>query len=506
MPAEEAPVLNILLVEDNPGDAQLICAELEECSSPRFHIKCVDRLSAALASLSHVAVDVVLLDLNLPDSTGADTFRTMLTQMPDIPVLVLTGQMDEKLATEAVRNGAQDYLIKGETARTVLVRAIRYAIERKETARNLRHKHRMETVGELVGGIAHDFNNLLMIISAHTELAMDRVAEESPVRHNLDRIGEAATRAAILTRQLLAFSRKQTLQPTVLDLNQVVAELSNILRRSIPENVAIELRLASAPVQVKLDRYQLDQAILNLALIARDAMPNGGSLTIEVKTADENPAGNAATASALLKITDSGTGMDSTTRSKIFEPFFTTKQRGHGTGLGLSMVQGFVMQSKGHISVQSELGKGTSFDLCFPLCQEKRNAAQPVDRKVAGLAGRGKTVLVVEDEGNARDAIVKFLEAHGHKAVGAADGREALGLFHSLGIAFDVLLTDVIMPTMGGRELAFQLFGADAIHKTLFMSGYAPTDLAQTSVLDERIRLLQKPFPLADLLLRLEQF
>ena len=375
--------------------------------------------------------------------------------------------------------------------------------ERRALEQQLRQSQKMEAIGRLAGGIAHDFNNLLMVISGYSEFLLERLGPDPALRGPAKEISAAAERATALTRQLLAFSRKQMLAPKVLDLNAVVTENLKMLTRLIGEDIDLVMIPGAELGPVKADPSQVEQVILNLSVNARDAMPQGGKLTIETAnvTLDENYARIHSPLKAgdyvMLAISDTGVGMDSETQSRIFEPFFTTKGP-KGTGLGLSMVYGIVKQSGGYVWVYSEPGKGTSFKVYLPRVTEVSEmvgdsvptSAPTVDR--AAL----ETILVVEDEANLRRLTRQFLENRGYTVLDAADGAGAVEICVAHQGTIHLLLTDVIMPGMNGRELAKRVSEIRPNTKVLYMSGYTENAIGHNGTLDKGITLLQKPFTL----------
>jgi len=366
----------------------------------------------------------------------------------------------------------------------------------------LRQAQKMEAIGRLAGGIAHDFNNLLMVISGYSEFLLERVGADPRLRGPAQEISNAAQRATALTRQLLAFSRKQMLVPKMLDLNEVVAENLKMLTRMIGEDIDLVMVPGPALGAVRADPGQIDQVIMNLAVNARDAMPQGGKLTIETAnvTLDENFARTHTPLTpgdyVMLAISDTGVGMDNETQSRIFEPFFTTKGV-KGTGLGLSTVYGIVKQSGGFIFVDSQPQRGTAFRAYFPRVDRREDAAAAQDSLGLPRADRGQeTILLVEDETNLRRLARQYLETQGYKILEAEDGAAALQIVDGHQGAIDLLLTDVIMPGMNGRELAAHVTNLLPNVRVLYMSGYTENAVGLDGTLDAGINLLQKPFSL----------
>jgi PAS domain S-box-containing protein len=377
--------------------------------------------------------------------------------------------------------------------------------ERRALEQQLRQSQKMEAVGRLAGGIAHDFNNLLMVISGYSEFLLDRLGPDPTLRGPAQEIAGASQRASSLTRQLLAFSRKQMLAPKVLDLNGVVTENLKMLTRVIGEDIDLIMVPAASLGAVRADAGQIDQVIMNLAVNARDAMPSGGKLTIETSNVslDEEYARFHAPLRpgdyVLLSISDTGLGMDSETQSHIFEPFFTTKGP-KGTGLGLSTVYGIIKQSGGYVWVFSEPGKGTTFKIYLPRVPERAEPAQIVASNEAAFTAPGtETILLAEDEANLRYLARQFLEKQGYTVIEAADGTRAMQIALAHQGVIHLLLTDVIMPGMNGRELAQRISEIRPQTKILYMSGYTENVIGHNGTLDAGVRLLQKPFTLREL-------
>jgi two-component system, cell cycle sensor histidine kinase and response regulator CckA len=370
--------------------------------------------------------------------------------------------------------------------------------ERKTLESQLLQAQKMEALGQLAGGVAHDFNNVLTAIGGYAELLREDLAADDARRADVDEILRATERAAALTHQLLAFSRRQVLAPRVLDLNAVVEDLDKMLRRLIGEDVELRIALAPKVGTVRADPGQLEQVILNLVVNARDAMPRGGKLTIETTNAEldesyavEHP-GVTAGPHVMLAVSDTGVGMDAATQAKIFEPFFTTKERGKGTGLGLATVYGIVKQSGGHIWLYSEPGRGTTFKIYLP--QVDLAPEQLAQAPAARETPRGtETVLLVEDDEAVRNLARKRLEALGYTVLAASGGGDAIDLAASVG-PIHLLVTDVVLPGMSGRELATRLVAARPGLRVLYTSGYTDEAVVHHGVLDPGIAFLQKPF------------
>ncbi len=371
--------------------------------------------------------------------------------------------------------------------------------ERRRLEEQLRVTQKMEAVGSLAGGVAHDFNNLLCVLQSYTEFAIRGVRPEDPVREDLLAVKRAGERAAVLTRQLLAFGRRQILQPVVLSLNDVAGGMEKMLRRILGEDIDFEQQLAKDLGLVRADQGQIEQVLMNLVVNARDAMPEGGQLTVGTRNVEVNEDFVEARAAlpfgpyVELSVTDTGCGMDEQTMARVFDPFFTTKEKGKGTGLGLSTVYGIVKQSKGGIWVRSEVGKGTTFKIHLP--RELEAVAITLRTPVGETGNTGtETILLVEDEEDLRHVAKRALEGFGYTVLSAADGDQGLATAAKYAGEIDLLLTDVVMPRMGGRSLAQRLRRARPGIAILYMSGYTDDAIIRHGLLDADIQLIGKPF------------
>jgi two-component system, cell cycle sensor histidine kinase and response regulator CckA len=398
--------------------------------------------------------------------------------------------------------------VRDESGRTKSYEVIVENItERQSLEKQFQQAQKMEAVGRLAGGVAHDFNNVLGVITGYTELVAPTFASDDPRRKQVEEIGKAGTRAAALTRQLLAFSRKQVIQPVLLDLNSVVTEIDDMLRRLIGEDIDLTIVRDSKLKRVNADRGQIEQILMNLAVNARDAMPQGGRLIIETKNVELDEAYVRlhpfvkAGKYVALSVSDNGCGIPQDIQAHIFEPFFTTKEPGEGTGLGLSTVYGIVKQSNGHITLYSEVGRGTTFRIYLPELDEAAQCA-PLEAPQSLLRGT-ETVLLVEDEGSMRELTRECLARRGFVVLEAQDGMTALDIADRHPDPIHLLLTDVIMPTMSGRELSEKLLHLRPETKVLYMSGYTHDLISQHGILDARIALIEKPFSIDALLTRI---
>ncbi len=627
-----AQSLRVLVVEDRAEDAELVIRELRRAAL-NCETRRVDKADAFRHALVDFRPDIVLADYTVPGFGGMAALEILKTEASAIPLIVVTGSLDEETAAECIKAGAADYVLKtnlirlgpaisgalayaqsqadkhvAESALRMSERRFRALVEeswdavalfgadgtilygspattrllgydlsefvgrnamelihpddragvlvrlqeataapraRVHVAARVRHKNgswrhlegvftnllddpsvdaivnnyrdvtdrrileeqvvlsqKMEAIGRLAGGVAHDFNNILTAIGGYSDLLLADLPPDDHRRHDVEEIHQAAQRAAALTQQLLAFSRRQVLQPRVINLNHLVPDVEKMLRRLIGEDILFATVLHPHLGNVRADPGQLEQVIVNLVVNARDAMPKGGRLTIETRNVvlDEAYATDHPTVKpgryVMLAVTDSGVGMDEETRLRIFEPFFTTKVRGKGTGLGLATVYGIVQQTGGHIWPYSEPGRGTTMRVYLPRVDVP---ADPIEhpRDVSPETLRGsETILVVEDEGPVRAVTRQLLERNGYTVLEAADGPAALALIdgEAGGRHIDLLLTDVIMPGMSGRELADQLKARRPNVRVLFMSGYTDDAVVRHGTLEPGLAYLEKPY------------
>jgi two-component system cell cycle sensor histidine kinase/response regulator CckA len=634
---------HLLLIEDNVGDARLLREMFNEESSPTTELTHVVSLREAERYLAERAVDIILLDLGLPDAQGLSAVRRAQAAAPGVPLVVLTGLDDESTATLALQEGAQDYLIKGQIETRSLLRALRYAIERKlmeealsvekeqvrrslvyltaseqryrtllesakdaiavltpdgivremnqrwveilglppeqlvghqvrdfvpngendENARTfdraivshaprsepveiatadgsnvlmelsnttidvageqlvltigrdvteryqlekqLRQAQKLEVLGQLSGGVAHDFNNLLTVILGASDILLTDLGPDDPSRAEVLEIKKAGGRAAGLTRQLLAFSRKQVLQPTVLDINALIVGMEPMLRRLVATHVDLVVSLGIEVGAIKIDATQLEQLVVNLVVNAADAMPRGGKLTVETSnvTLDQHYRKHHLPVVpgdyVVLAVSDTGVGMDEATSQRLFEPFFTTKEVGKGTGLGLATVYGIVKQSGGDIWVYSEPGRGSAFKIYLPqVTTAAVAAAVKLSRAPQVARGGSETILLVEDDEAVRRLARLSLERSGYNVVEAENPKEALKVAGQFSGQIDLLLSDVIMPESEGLPLFQRLVEVRPGLRVLYMSGYADEAVVRHGIVVEGTPFLQKPFtPLA---------
>jgi len=505
--------LRALFVEDCEADAAILLRELRRGGYDVSFLR-VQTADALRGALNTSSWDVVLSDYSMPSFSAPAALAIVRDIKPDLPFMIVSGTIGEETAVSALKAGACDFLVKGRLARFLpaLERELREVELRAERARaqatledQLRQAQKMEAIGQLAGGIAHDFNNLLTAILGYGELLTEQIGPDKPMGRDLREITAAAERAASLTRQLLAFSRKQVLTMSAVDVNAIVRNLEAMLRRLIGERVKIKTILDDRLPPVMADATQIEQVIMNLCVNARDAMPAGGTVTIRTQFATEDPtrckSGSAGVVS--LAVTDTGTVIPPELTSKIFEPFFTTKERGHGTGLGLAAVHGIVAQFGGSIAVDSTLGEGTTFQIWLPASEATVSASvrQMDDAKPVG----GETILLVEDEPGVRSFVRLALQRFGYQVVEAESAEVALDILPKLDRRIDLLLSDVVLQGMGGRELAAQVKELSPTSRVLFMSGYSEKVANPDGFLDPDVSVLEKPFTSRALLVKIRK-
>ena len=599
MSHEERP-FRVLLVEDNPGDA-VLAQEWLDREPHQFEVTHVTRVAEAIEALRTSPLDAVLLDLDLPDSSGIDSLRRVRSTSTGVPIVVLSGRDDDILRQQVLDDGAQGFIGKNDPAARIAMQSIVGAVERvralehhrqilgliaanpdavvvadaygivrfvndaavelfarprdvflgsqldfacdpkgiatieipradgvrsaevrgvkvtwdglpatlaavrdtteaRRISEQLERSQRLEAIGRLAGGIAHDFNNLLTVILATATLLQDGKSADHEDRGDLDEILSAGQRARALTNQLLSFSRRQTIQPRIVDPAHVLLNAHKMLQRALVENIELACLPREGIWPIRVDVGQLEQVLLNLVVNARDAMPDGGRITVVVENADvaqppdELPPGPY----VRFRISDTGQGIAPEHLNKIFEPFFTTKGHGHGTGLGLATCYGILHQAGGAIAVESQLGRGTTFTLYLPAAEGAVESEPPPAHRAQKLSGT-ETILVVEDDPAVRRSTRRILAERGYTVHEATNGEEALRLIEA-GLAVDLVVSDVIMPQMTGHELARHLSQKRGDLLLLFITGYEDQPLDEMGA--RAYPVLQKPFLPRDLLER----
>jgi len=508
--------LKLLIVEDSENDAELLLLELRRQGFAPVATR-VDTAAGLLNALATEPWDIVISDHSMPGFTGTEALALVRAHTPDLPFIIVSGSLGEEHAVEAMRAGASDFVVKTRLHRVapVVTRELRESAQRldqrrtetalAESQNQLRHAQKLEAVGRLAGGIAHDFNNLLTAIIGYADLVLKAMPPDDTRRPDIYEIRNAGTRAADLTRQLLAFSRQQVLDTTVLNLNEVVQQSVRLLERVIGEDVLFETDCEPELWNVRADRTQLIQILMNLAVNSRDAMPEGGTLAIATRNVCVDAPGIPNHPQALgeyvaLSVRDTGEGIPVDVMPKIFDPFFTTKELGKGTGLGLSLVYGIVQQTAGHVFVQSEVGQGATFTVFLPRTEEDE-AALPATAP-STVTGH-QTILLVEDLGSLRALTSRILSQSGYEVIACASGDEALQTLEGRSAPIDLLLTDVVMPGINGAALATELRRRLPDLAVLFMSGYSGEAVGVHQRIDSDDILL-KPFSAGQLVQRVQ--
>jgi signal transduction histidine kinase len=494
--------LRLLMVEDSEDDAALLLRELKRGGYDVTHQR-VDTATDMLSALYSQNWDVVISDHSMPHFTGIEALHVLRSKGSQLPFIFVSGTIGEETAVNALKNGAQDYLMKTNLSRLIpaIQRELREAElrqERERLERQVQQLHKFETIGRLAGGIAHDFNNVIGAILGWAELCSQETQPGTHLHDRIHKIMEQADRAAALTSQLLSFARRQFLQPKRIDLNTHVLQCVSLLRRVIGENISIEVQTARDLHVALADPSQMDQVMMNLCLNARDAMPDGGKLVLETNNIEitekycrlfpyAQPGSH-----VVISVTDTGTGMDAETIEQIFEPFFTTKEMGKGTGLGLATVYGIVKQHGGFINVQSEPGKGTTFEIYLPA---STGMAEPREPHAEEKPRKGnETILMAEDHEGLRQSAQEMLQALGYRVLLAADGMDAVQLFKANSENVDLVVLDVVMPGLSGPDAYAQMISIQANLKVIFTTGYTSEAASLTSMIEKGAGFLQKPY------------
>ena len=495
--------LNVLIVEDSADDAELLLDELQNAGfAPAW--KRVETEAAYQASLSD-RIDIIFSDFSLPQFSTFHALELLQKSNFNIPFVVVSGTLGEERAVDILKSGATDYVLKNHLARLgpVVQRALRESAERVERRKlhdQFLQAQKMESIGQLAGGVAHDFNNLLTVIQGHAMMLRSKPELPEEIKGSVNQILLAAERATNLTRQLLTFSRKQVTQTRVLDLNEVVSNMTKMLKHILRADVSLRVDYSSTSFLVRADAGMMEQVLMNLAINARDAMPQGGKLIIT--TSDEcvgpeyvqlNPQGSVGDF-VCLTVTDTGEGIPPENLSRIFEPFFTTKPVGQGTGLGLATVYGIVRQHNGWITVYSEVGKGTVFRIYLPSAKERedKKVEHPTNQQVRG---GNETILLIEDEAPLRALDRSILEGYGYEVVEADCAGVALERWKEHCGRISLVLTDIVIPGgANGPDLAKKFHAEKPSLRIIFSSGYSVDVVEKDFELLEGVNFLQKPY------------
>src|SRR5690349_3120436 len=499
-----AQPLHALIVEDSEEDCALLLRVLHQGGYHVSH-KRVDTAETLRKTLDERQWDCVISDFSMPGFSGVSALKIVRDKDPDVPFIFVSGTIGEDVAVDAMRGGAQDYVLKGNLSRLLpaIHRELADAKMRREHRRSeqkLRQLEKFEAIGQLAGGIAHDFNNVIGAIMGWAELGEEEVAAGSRAHSFFTQIREQSERAGRLTQQLLAYARRQVLTPCNINLNDIVGEATTLLQPLIGAQVEVKTILGSDLRTTRADPAQVEQVLLNLCLNARDAMPKGGRLLIETRNAglDEEYCRRAGSFTpghyVSLSVSDQGVGMDAATLGKIFEPFFTTKEQGKGTGLGLATVFGIVKQHFGHIDVYSEVGRGSTFHVYLPAIEASAEARP--DNQEAPIRGGTETILLAEDHEGLRQMSHQVLTALGYSIVLARDGREAIEKFEADPGQISLLVLDVVMPRLSGPSALERIRGINPSIPVIFTSGYSEeSEMLSSLVTNGDALLLQKPYP-----------
>lgn len=514
--SQETARKTVLIVDDVPSNVKIMNSLLKD--HYRTMMATTGERVLDLINLGRLP-DLILLDIGLPDLDGYGVCAAIkaIPEACDIPIIFLTGKAAPEDELKGLEMGAVDYLTKPISAPLLLAR-VRTHLALTDANRSLREQNlslerivhertcelletkervlqvqKMEAMGRLAGGVAHDFNNILSVILSYSELALQGLTSEHPVREDIQEILKAGQMAAGLTRQLLIFSRRQSLETRILDLNSLIAGMRGMLRRLLGDDVELRVDLFPELAPVQADRGQIEQAIMNLIINARDAMPVGGTITVSSQNADlEIPNGQGCQPYTIVSVADSGVGMDAETQKRIFEPFFTTKQFGKGTGLGLATVLGIVQGVGGHVTVSSDFGRGSCFSLCIPSKPDGALEASD-DTPSENLQIGWERVLVVEDQEQLRNLVSGVLRRLGYRVLEATNGKQALALLQEHPTDVQLLLTDVVLPGMSGKQLADTLTSERPEMRTLFMTGSCDEALEHYGVVESGAPILRKP-------------
>ncbi len=505
--------LKVLVVDDNDGDRALFKSHIRKHGYVIDILEAVNAEDAFVIMRDNQDLNCVFLDYQLPDMDGVSVLREIYdveTDLAPFPIVMLTGQGSEAVATDAIRLGAQDYLIKDQISTNTLHIALTKAKEvfdlkksRNQAISRLEQAQKMDAIGKLTGGIAHDFNNLLTINLGNTKLLMDMLRDETldvdKCIERLKTIEKATRRGSELVKRLMIFSRQRQLDPVTVDINKAVKNIGDLLQRSLGEMVTVRSEVEAESVLIDVDEGQLENAIINMGVNARDAMPDGGEFILRVRNVTlDDPIASSMELSpggyVCLSVEDTGFGMSEDILNNIFDPFFTTKDVGQGTGLGLSMVYGFVRETGGAVRAQSNIGEGTQFHLYFPKSENALLESVENENDLLPIMPGCETILVVEDEQEIRAMTTMFLRSNGYNILEAEDGIEALHIIQSTKEDVDLIFTDIAMPGgMNGVQMAARAQVLEPNVRLLFTTGYSSAATPDMALI-ENYPILNKPY------------
>jgi len=500
--------MRFLLIDDNPQDRELIKRAIGKIFPDASYVEVI-HLQAFEEALRVLDYEIVFTDYQLKWSNGLEVLKAIRVRSSILPVIMVTDTGSEEVAAESMKKGLSDYVLKTHLYRLPLairecLERVRWEKERQDLQAQIQQTQKMESLGLLVSGIAHDFNNLLAAIAGYAERGMRGTQRENDLFHEyFQHIHHRAEQGARMTKQLLAFARGTPMEPKYLNLNDQITQLKVFLQTFLGASIHIEFHADPTLKAVYADATQLEQVLVNLCLNARDAMPMGGNLElttqqIEMAEGSQHMQPYLQPGSyVLVQVKDSGLGMDKQVQARLFEPFFTTKEMGKGTGLGLAVVYGIVKQHHGVIRVQSQPGQGSTFSLYFPAVERTAElVAEPLHHDAAGTQMGGETILLVEDDPDIQLVMCEVLRECGYMVMTAGNGEEGLFVFDAHAASIALVIADIMMPKMKGRQFQEHVQRRRADIKVLIISGYQEMDLKRRDLLDARSAFLQKPFDL----------
>jgi two-component system, cell cycle sensor histidine kinase and response regulator CckA len=500
----------VLLIEHDANDARLVVTALSEVSPFDFEIDFATDLPEAELLLEMSSFDLILLDIEQPELAEEETVRRLVAHLDGGALIVLAPLGMEGRALELLGAGAADYVVKRTLRKAELGRSIRYALERQQLLReaSVREERlraaieaqKIWVVGRLAAGVSHEFSNLVTGLLGDAGTLLKRVSVSDPNRHTVEELARGLERATLLTRQLISFSRKRSDNKRTIDLNMVISSMTPMMESLLGARIRLEVRCCRQPARVSAGPSHVEQLILNLVTNARDAIPHGGTVYLETALVQRRSG-----RFALLTVRDDGIGMEAHNVSRVFEPYFTTKGERGRVGLGLAAVSHIVEHNEGHAEVDSELGKGTEFRILLPALEAEFEQAVDDSGPHATVRARARSVLVVEDSEPVRRLIEQALAEVGYDVSSAADGSEALAIARGLDHELDLLITDIVVPHLNGRDLADELARRFLGMKTLFISGYDEEILAPEGTLEAGVNFLPKPFHLREVLCLVRQ-